>query len=419
MRGCLRRCRDGFRTNDQRLARRHRSRGAHRYPLDHRPTGMPARIVRVGKAGAGRVFHAGGREAALRHVRARITRHRCGVRGVPCDCACRGGPGVADGARRRPGVLRTRRHAGDHPQHQADQEEHRGPGQQPDDPRPPVQRDLDAIAATIGFFRHRCLSPSQTFEMAARSLATGRSLFRDRFERSHEADIAGHAVMGRGRVVRTAPARTRRHPARHDHHRRNPGYAEQAEQARVDGDPGLRAAEAHADFFRGLAQAARADAAQHQRRTGVFRRAEPRGVARPLTPARRRHRQAGEDQDFGRIRPPRRERRRMAFGRERDGRPAGRPRSCPPGSEAGAGSPRSWDGLPSGFPGAVQRAFDYAARPFAERVRAVAAGPLQHPVHHLRRIDAGHPERRTFVRTGQSDTGRHGQGGAERDEVPG
>ncbi|MCY4501197.1 MAG: hypothetical protein OXE57_06520 [Alphaproteobacteria bacterium] len=50
-------------------------------------------------------------------------------------------------------------HARHHPQHQADQDEHRSPGQQPHDPRSAIQRDLDPIAGRFGSFGHGCPSP--------------------------------------------------------------------------------------------------------------------------------------------------------------------------------------------------------------------------------------------------------------------
>ena len=75
MRGVLRIRRHGRRAPHPRIARRYRRIGAHQRALDHRPPGLAPRVVRVGKRGARRVFHAGGRQIALGHVRAGIARH--------------------------------------------------------------------------------------------------------------------------------------------------------------------------------------------------------------------------------------------------------------------------------------------------------------------------------------------------------
>ena len=108
--------------------------------------------------------------------------------------------------------------------------------------------------------------PPQAFEASAGSLPSSRSLVGNGLQRCNEADVARHQVVGRRGIVRAAPAPAGRHAARHNHHGRHPRHTEQAKQARVDGDPGLGAAEAFADNFRSLRQSPLADAAQHQRR---------------------------------------------------------------------------------------------------------------------------------------------------------
>ena len=208
--------------------------------------------------------------------------------------------------------------------------------------------------------------------------------------------------MGRRGILRAAPAPAGRRAARHNHHGRHPRHTEQAKQARVDGDPGLGAAEALADRFRSLRQSPLADAAQHQRRPG------PGCVARPLPPARGRHRQAGEDENFrraaatGRIpgKAP-----RMAFGRERSGGPSDRSGACP--------GLRSGDRLPRGRAGTLQRAVDDRAGPGAERFGVVASRLSQHFLDQSRRIRIGICGARRFLRPHCCGTARRQQQGGQ------
>ena len=120
--------------------------------------------------------------------------------------------------------------------------------------------------------------------MAVRHVPPGIAFGGNRFEGSGETDIAGHQVVGRGRIVGTTPALAGRHTARHHDHGGHPRDPEQTEQARVDGNTGVMAAEPRADPFHRGPQPAVAHAPQHHRRP------DPRRVARPLPPARRRHR---------------------------------------------------------------------------------------------------------------------------------
>ena len=193
--------------------------------------------------------------------------------------------------------------------------------------------------------------------MPAGDGGSDRALVGDGRQRRREADVPGDEIVGRGGVFRAATAPAERHAARHHDHGGHPFDAEQAEQARVDGDTGLRAAEALADPLRGLRQPARADAAQHQRRICRC------GIARPLPPARGGHREAGEDQDFRRAGASGctlDDSSRMAFGRERDAGPPG----------------RSGNRLSRGPAGALQGAVEDRAGPVAE---IVAARPCAAP----------------------------------------
>ena len=164
----LRRRGDAFRAHDAGIARRDRTGGPHRRALDHRAPGRAARIVRIGEPRAGRGLHAGGGEVALRQVRSGIAGHFGRVGRIPRDRARRRIARIADGAGRGLRVLCPGGHARHHPQHQADQHEHRGPGQQPDHPRAPVQRDLDAIAGRLVPFRHGPSSPAGVRDDGAR-----------------------------------------------------------------------------------------------------------------------------------------------------------------------------------------------------------------------------------------------------------
>ena len=150
-------------------------------------------------------------------------------------------------------------------------------------------------------------------------------------------------IVGRRVVVRAAPAGAGRDSVRHDDHGGHVFDAEQPEQARVDGNPGVGPAEAGADALHRFAQPAFAHAAQHKRRAGI------RGIPRPLAPARGRHRKAGEDQDFRRPGTRSGELTGMAFGREGRGFPG----------SAG-------NGLPPHFAHAFEGAFEDRPRPLAE-----------------------------------------------------
>ena len=244
--------------------------------------------------------------------------------------------------------------------------------------------------------------------MAAGRSASRSAFFGDRLQGGREPDVSGNAVVRRRGIPGAAPASAGRDASRHDDDRRNPVDAEQAEEARVDGDPGsgpgqapgsgpgqapgsgepvpatepggqapgLRAAEPIPDLLRGRRQAANAHAAQQQRR------AAPGGVARPLPPARGRDGQAGEDQDFRRAGTRSREPAGMALGRERDG--------------GGTGCARQ--GLPGRVTGPLQRTVDDRAGPrrraTPRRFRRPCAGrprPGCAPRHRARRRVAAHP----------------------------
>ena len=163
----------------------------------------------------------------------------------------------------------------------------------------------DLRNAVKAFIERRKLSPTRV----------GRLLFGNP---SFKADVSDDEIVRRGRVVGAAAARAWRHPARHDRHRGHPLDFEQAEQARVDRNPGFRAVETRAHRLHGRPQPLPRDPAQHQGR------AHARGVPRPLPPALRRHGEAHEDDDFGRARPAVEtlsDPRRLPFGRKRGGGP--------------------------------------------------------------------------------------------------
>ena len=136
-----------------------------------------------------------------------------------------------------------------------------------------------------------------------------------------EADVAGHKVIRPAAAsADTAPAahKVERRPVRHHHG----GHACRHQTGGTGADrqrrPRLCNAEPVADALDGRPQAALRDTAHAPRG-----RPDPCRIARPLAPARRRHRQAREQQDFrGVCRRPERPsaiRRRMPFGRKRDG----------------------------------------------------------------------------------------------------
>ena len=248
------------------------------------------------------------------------------------------------------------------------------------------------------FAVHGHRSPPQQFEMAAGHIAPGAALGGDRLQRGRKPDVSGDAVVRRGGIVRTTPAGAGRHAARHHRHGGHARHAEQAEQARVDGDAGVVPAETVADRLHGRAQPAFADAAQHQRRPG------PGRVARPLPPARRRYREAGEQQDLRRAAAPgetARRARRVAFGRKRRG---GRSR-------------RSRNGLPCSLAGAFQRAVDDRTGPVPEPAVARLAQDLLHEVARRARLGLARLRRRPdIVRQGGAAARGQQQGAGEPGE---
>ena len=192
-----------------------------RRPLDHRPSGPAAGIVRIGEPRPAAVLEGVGADVALRQVGPGIARHRPGLRGVAGDRARRRGPRVADRPCRRLCRRLCRRplppdtsdpappasEAGawlpHDPQRQAcaSSAEDGDPGQEADDPQTCRLSSAPARAADVGTgARAHCKCPptpsspdphQMTFEPGPRSLTTGIALFRDRFQRGHEPDVAG------------------------------------------------------------------------------------------------------------------------------------------------------------------------------------------------------------------------------------
>ena len=100
--GRLRRSRYPFRALDDGIARRHARRRARHRPPDHRAPRIAAGVVGIGEARPRRVLHDPRREAAFRHVGARIARHLRGARRIPRDRPRRCGSGPADFPSRPP-----------------------------------------------------------------------------------------------------------------------------------------------------------------------------------------------------------------------------------------------------------------------------------------------------------------------------
>ena len=269
---------------------------------------------------------------------------------------------IADGARRRLGVfrpgprsgVRVRSAAEDDPEKKAADRRQQRPAEQPGRPRSPRCRPRRHRSLPR---RSRCAFATARPAPPSAAMAS-RAATRPMFPVTRSCGGGGSSAQPR--LAHGGTGETPRSTARHDDHGGHPLDVEQPEQARVDGDTGLRPAEALADALRRLRQSTRADAAQHQRYAG------PGRLARPLPPARGRDGEAGEDQHF---------RRAVASGRT-SGKCA-----CMAFGREGSGLPRSTgDGLPCRFARPLQGAVQYRACPVAEIVVAGLAQDVRREI---------------------------------------
>ena len=258
---------------------------------------------------------------ALRHVRADMARHlertATGLRAIAP--AARLLPARAERAGRRasglPAWAAWHRHR---PQHQAAQHEHREPAHEPHHPRRPVDEHVRPSRTGYPVPRSSGLSHQSASSFRRATLPSRRRPRQPPLRaRPRGRYCRSIAVVRRHRDRLHSPGSAQvRHAARHHDHGRNPLDGEQTEQARVDGDAGVMPAQ---DESRSAFTVARRPSFARRRASPAASPKSGRPRAAHWRPARRRHREAHEDQDFGRVRTrpgeALRHPRRMAFGR--------------------------------------------------------------------------------------------------------